>query len=100
MNPAPARSRPLPSVLLPLGALLALLAAALASLFIGRVNVSPHDLVQGLLSPNLSLAGLVVTELRIPRAILAILVGASLGLSGAVLQGLLRNPLAEPLSVR
>src|SRR5204863_233581 len=46
--------------------------------------------------PDASLAGLVVTELRLPRAVLAILVGASLGLSGAVLQGLLRNPLAEP----
>ena len=43
-----------------------------------------------------TMAGLVVTELRIPRTVLAILVGASLGLSGAVLQGLLRNPLAEP----
>jgi iron complex transport system permease protein len=50
----------------------------------------------GIVSPHASLAGLVVTELRLPRAVLAILVGSSLGLSGAVLQGLLRNPLAEP----
>ncbi len=77
-------------------AALVLLAAVIASLFLGRVNVSPVDLVQGMLSPNASLAGLVVTELRLPRAVLAILVGASLGLSGSVLQGLLRNPLAEP----
>jgi len=74
----------------------ALVAAAIGSLFLGRVNISPAELWQGLLSPNANLAGLVVTELRLPRAILAILVGASLGLSGAVLQGLLRNPLAEP----
>ena len=73
-----------------------LLAAAIASLFIGRVNVAPAEILQGLTSRDLSLAGLVVTELRLPRAILAILVGAALGLSGAVLQGLLRNPLAEP----
>ena len=77
-------------------AALVLAAAVVASLFLGRVNVNPADLVQGILSPNASLAGLVVTELRLPRAVLAILVGASLGLSGAVLQGLLRNPLAEP----
>ena len=77
-------------------AALVLLAAVIASLFIGRVNVSAGDLLQGLLAPKASLAGLVVTELRLPRAVLAILVGASLGLSGAVLQGLLRNPLAEP----
>jgi iron complex transport system permease protein len=75
---------------------LVLLLAAAASLFIGRVNVAPAEILHGLTSPNLSLAGLVVTELRLPRAILAILVGAALGLSGAVLQGLLRNPLAEP----
>ncbi|MDB5425643.1 MAG: hmuU [Phenylobacterium sp.] len=77
-------------------AALVLLLAVTASLFLGRVNVSPAELMQGLLSPNTSLAGLVVTELRLPRAVLAVLVGASLGLSGAVLQGLLRNPLAEP----
>ena len=54
-----------------------LLTAAIASLFIGRVNVAPAEIVHGLLSPDLSLAGLVVTELRLPRAILAILVGAA-----------------------
>ena len=77
-------------------AFLVLVLAVLASLFLGRVNMSPADVIQGLLAPDKSLAGLVVTELRLPRAVLAILVGASLGLSGAVLQGLLRNPLAEP----
>jgi iron complex transport system permease protein len=39
---------------------------------------------------------LVMREIRLPRAILAVMVGASLGLSGAALQGYLRNPLAEP----
>ena len=43
-----------------------------------------------------SLAQTVVMEIRLPRTILAVLAGASLGLSGAVLQGLLRNPLADP----
>jgi iron complex transport system permease protein len=77
-------------------AFLVLALAVVASLFLGRVNMNPAEVVQGLLEPDKSLAGLVVTELRLPRAVLAILVGASLGLSGAVLQGLLRNPLAEP----
>ena len=77
-------------------AFLVLALAVVASLFLGRVNVGPAEVMRGLLSPDASLAGLVVTELRLPRAVLAILVGASLGLSGAVLQGLLRNPLAEP----
>ncbi len=42
------------------------------------------------------LARLILWELRAPRLLLAILVGAALGLAGAVLQGLTRNPLAEP----
>ena len=86
----------LPGYVMTALALATLLAAAAFSLFLGRVNISPAELWSGLVSPNANLAGLVVTELRLPRAILAILVGASLGLSGAVLQGVLRNPLAEP----
>lgn len=41
----------------------------------------------------------IVTELRLPRAILGLMIGAGLGLSGAVLQGYLRNPLADPAVV-
>ncbi len=43
-----------------------------------------------------TLARTVVLDIRLPRTVLAVLAGASLGLSGAVLQGLLRNPLADP----
>lgn len=39
---------------------------------------------------------IIIVELRLPRTILAVLVGAALGLSGAVMQGYLRNPLADP----
>lgn len=70
--------------------------AVVGSLFLGRVNIPPQAILDGLFSSDVNLAHLVVTELRLPRAVLAILVGAALGLSGAVLQGLLRNPLAEP----
>ena len=42
------------------------------------------------------LASLVLLEIRLPRALLGLLVGMSLGLAGAAMQGLLRNPLAEP----
>jgi len=76
--------------------ILLLAIAAAASLFLGRVSISPQAILDGIFSSDVSLARLVVTELRLPRTILAILVGAALGLSGAVLQGLLRNPLAEP----
>lgn len=40
--------------------------------------------------------GLIVWQLRLPRALLAVLIGAGLGLSGAAMQGLFRNPLADP----
>ena len=49
---------------------------------------------------NADAARVVFTEIRLPRAVLGLLVGAALGLSGAVLQGYLRNPLAEPGSAR
>src|SRR5262249_14007696 len=74
----------------------ALLAALLVlllpvSLLAGRVWLSPSEIIDGS-----QLASLIVSELRLPRAVLAVLVGGALGLSGAVLQGLTRNPLAEP----
>ena len=66
------------------------------SLLAGRVWLSASDIAGGLASDRSGLAALIVTELRLPRAVLAVLVGSALGLSGAVLQGLTRNPLAEP----
>lgn len=68
----------------------------LLSLSIGRVWLSPTALVQGLFAPEPNLSGLILTELRLPRTLLGLMVGMTLGLSGAVLQGLLRNPLASP----
>ena len=88
--------RPWPGFVAPSLAAILLLAVAIGSLFLGRVSLHPADVLAGLAAPRDSLAGLVLTELRLPRAVLAILVGAALGLAGAVLQGLLRNPLADP----
>ncbi len=67
-----------------------------ASLLIGQVWLDPRQVWHELFLPAPHLAALIVTDLRLPRAVLACLVGASLGFSGAVLQGLTRNPLAEP----
>ena len=47
-------------------------------------------------SKQANLAATIVTQLRLPRAVLALEVGGALGLAGAVLQGVTRNPLAEP----
>jgi iron complex transport system permease protein len=67
-----------------------------ASLLAGRVWLTPGEVLEGLFSSRAQLPSLIVAELRLPRAVLAVLVGATLGISGAVLQGLTRNPLAEP----
>ncbi len=78
------------------GLLTLLLALGLASLLAGTVWLSPAELLAAFADPKPSLARVIVTEVRLPRLVLALLVGGILGLSGAVLQGLLRNPLAEP----
>ena len=79
------------------GGLLLLLAVMLAtSLLAGRVWLPPREVWSGLWAPKGDLAAAIVTQLRLPRAMLALEVGAALGLSGAVLQGVTRNPLAEP----
>ncbi|MGQ0568978.1 MAG: FecCD family ABC transporter permease [Armatimonadota bacterium] len=69
---------------------------AVASLGVGRAPLDVGAAMSQWLRGEHTLAVLVLTELRLPRALLAILVGSSLGLAGAALQGLLRNPLAEP----
>ncbi|HWJ71292.1 MAG TPA: iron ABC transporter permease [Sphingobium sp.] len=76
--------------------ILLLIVAVLLSLGTGRVWLDPAILLRSIVEPEPSLAWLILSELRLPRTLLGILVGATLGLSGAVLQGLLRNPLAEP----
>jgi iron complex transport system permease protein len=77
---------------------LALLAATLflASLAIGPVKLSPAEVWGGLLGFGTEAHGIIVREIRLPRAILALAIGTILGLSGAAMQGLLRNPLAAP----
>ncbi len=72
---------------------LAAFALALAS---GSARLSPLDLLQALVSPGDSVAGEIVTRLRLPRALAAFAVGGLLALAGALMQVLLRNPLADP----
>ncbi len=66
------------------------------SLLPGPADLSAGEVLKGLILPDESAASLIVREIRLPRALLGIIVGATLGLAGAALQGLLQNPLAEP----
>ncbi len=74
--------------------LLAILACV--SILVGQTWMTPGGAIRALWGPRDSLDRLILIEVRLPRVVLAVLVGGILGLSGAVLQGLLRNPLAEP----
>jgi iron complex transport system permease protein len=68
----------------------------LASLGIGPVRLSPLTVIDALFGGGSDVAQVIVREIRLPRTILGFAIGAMLGLSGAALQGLLRNPLASP----
>jgi iron complex transport system permease protein len=69
---------------------------ALGSLGTGPVKLSPLTVLDALFGGGSDVHQIIVREIRLPRAILALAIGAILGLSGAALQGLLRNPLASP----
>src|SRR3546814_15050418 len=68
----------------------ALVFAILLSLMAGKVWIPLHDWASG------DLASLIILELRLPRTLLGGAIGAALGIAGAVMQGYLRNPLADP----
>ena len=82
-------SRPALVLAIALAALVALSAS------LGASRLRPWDVLSADEGVR-AVAGLVLWEIRAPRTLLAIAAGASLGLSGAVLQGLTRNPLADP----
>ncbi|MEV1084742.1 iron ABC transporter permease [Streptomyces sp. NPDC050211] len=73
-----------------------LVAASACALSLGTPYVPLHRLPGALLDADSTLAGIVVTELRVPRLLLALIAGACLGAAGLVLQEALRNPLAVP----
>lgn len=81
-------------VFLPLA--LAILVLFTMALFIGPARIGFDESLRGLMQGGDHPVALVMREIRLPRALLAVMIGASLGLSGAAMQGYLRNPLAEP----
>lgn len=89
-----------PGMAIPIAALM-LIAAAILSLAIGPVPISPARVVEILVQAigggaDASREAIVVLDVRLPRMLLAVLVGAGTAVSGAVMQGLFRNPLADP----
>jgi len=75
---------------------LALLVAAALSIAVGSRTIGPGTLWRVLWHDDGSPSAIVVHQLRLPRTVLGIAVGAALGLAGTLMQALTRNPLAEP----
>lgn len=79
------------------GGVLVVVLAAYLSLVLGSRQIDPSVVLDALLAPR---AGdndhMVVRDLRVPRTVLGLLAGSALGLAGALMQGLTRNPLADP----
>jgi iron complex transport system permease protein len=72
------------------------LALFFLSLTVGPAAVAFGDSMRALFSTSGGTIALIMQEIRLPRAVLGLMIGVTLGLSGAALQGWLRNPLAEP----
>ncbi|MFG2341989.1 FecCD family ABC transporter permease [Streptomyces yangpuensis] len=83
---------------LAVGGLLVLAAFVMAVLLIGTgdFDIAPWDVVQTLLGNGTPANDFIVNDLRLPRVLVALLVGAALGMAGAVFQSVTRNPLGSP----
>ncbi|OZQ60501.1 iron ABC transporter permease [Paenibacillus sp. VTT E-133280] len=73
-----------------------LLLACLYGLTYGSVPISPSEVWSILLGDRPETTGLIIMDLRLPRVLIGLLVGACLAVSGALLQGVMSNPLADP----
>ncbi|EHJ07614.1 FecCD family ABC transporter permease [Staphylococcus simiae] len=69
-----------------------LIVSIFISLCVGSVFINPLDALQGIFSQD----DFILNEYRIPRTLLGIIIGSSLAISGAIIQGVIRNPLASP----
>ncbi len=79
-----------------IGAAVLLLIAAAASLMLGSVSFSFTEIMNGVFNSTDTLERRIVWELRLPRLLIGLIVGMCLATSGSILQGIMRNPLADP----
>ncbi|TXN23263.1 iron ABC transporter permease [Methylobacterium sp. WL19] len=85
------------------GLAILVLAVSLLSVGVGAIPIAPARILdvmmQGGADPSLARDSLVILNIRLPRTLLGLMVGAGLAVSGALMQGLFRNPLADPALV-
>ena len=77
----------------------AIAALAVASLSYGQVMVAPGDLLGGLAGSGDPVIAQIVSEIRLPRVLTALIAGAALGMAGVLMQALFRNPMADAWSL-
>lgn len=73
-----------------------LIAIVLYSMKTGSIEISFNELIKGLMSNDTTGNIGVIKDIRLPRIVCAVLIGASLGVSGTLLQAVMKNPLADP----
>ena len=76
--------------------LIVLMVTILISLRLGSIDISFTELIKGMLSGESTGNVGIIKDLRMPRVIIAVLIGANLAISGVLLQAVIRNPLADP----
>lgn len=87
---------PLPYPALVAALALLLVALAALSMIMGPATAGTFDLLRMMSGGDADTAWMIMREVRLPRTLLAIMMGMSLGLAGATLQGFMRNPLVDP----
>ena len=73
-----------------------LIVVSIGSLMIGQVSFTVAEVFQGIFSSDDTLARRIVWEIRFPRILIGVIVGMCLAIAGAILQGVMQNPLADP----
>lgn len=89
-------SRARGSALIIASLLLGMIVLAMFCLSVGSVNIPMKDVLRSITGQNMGSSELILLKFRLPRILAAILIGAALAVSGALLQGVIRNPLASP----
>ena len=84
------------SLIVSLFLFLAVIIVMILSTGIGSIYIKPAEVVRGIFGYGDGPNTMIVRTLRLPRVIVAVLIGASLGVAGAILQGIVRNPLTSP----
>ncbi|MEC0266724.1 iron ABC transporter permease [Paenibacillus anseongense] len=84
------------SLLVSLFLLLAVIIVMVLSTGIGSIYIKPVEVIRAVFGYGTDPNNMIVRSLRLPRVIVAVLIGASLGVAGSILQGIVRNPLTSP----